>query len=194
MPNTDRDVVLMWRFMPSPQRRYCTDRFKITPIDNFLKEQGECELLIGLNADEDPDKGGRVGSYMKAKNVTYRYPLIEDGLTRADCERILFDNNLHPDFPVYMSRGGCYMCFYKTKKEYKAMALFNPEEFQKVIDLELGYQDKRKKFYAILQDVGPMQNIRDEVDWEISHWGLEEVKLMYSKIPAHKVCGPFCHR
>ena len=185
------DAILTWRFMPSQQRRYCTERFKIIPIDDFLKQQEDCELLIGLNADEE-DK--RVGNLMKAKNVTYRYPLIEDSLTRDDCEMILFANNLHPDFPVYMSRGGCYMCFYKTKKEYKAMALFDPEEFQKVVDLELGYQDKRKKFYAILPKVGPMSNIRAEIDGEVALWGDEEVRRMYSKIPAHKVCGPFCHR
>jgi hypothetical protein len=29
--------------------------------------------------------------------------------------------NLHPNFPAYMLRGGCSMCFYKSEKEYKAL-------------------------------------------------------------------------
>src|SRR5690348_11552907 len=41
------------KYMPSHGMRYCTKYFKIYPIDAYLKEQGECELMIGLNADEE---------------------------------------------------------------------------------------------------------------------------------------------
>lgn len=184
------DAVLIKHFLPSAQSRYCTEKFKIAPIDNFLKQQGKCELFIGLNADET----NRTGNYLKAKNVTYRYPLIEDGFTRSDCEAVLLDKDLHPNFPVYMQRGGCWMCFYKTRKEYKALAILNPPEFQRCIEFESAYQDRREKFYSILSTGESMQQIQDEVNREIEIWGIEEVKNMYSKTPAHKTCGPFCHR
>jgi 3'-phosphoadenosine 5'-phosphosulfate sulfotransferase (PAPS reductase)/FAD synthetase len=45
------DAILGWKFMPSQGQRWCTGKFKIAPIDLFLKEQGACELYIGLNAD-----------------------------------------------------------------------------------------------------------------------------------------------
>jgi 3'-phosphoadenosine 5'-phosphosulfate sulfotransferase (PAPS reductase)/FAD synthetase len=97
------------RLLPSPGQRFCTDRFKITPIERYLKSQGECELLIGFNADEEPGKA-RVGNLQKLKNVSYRYPLYEDGFDRDDCEQLLRSNGLHPEFPVYMRRGGCFLC------------------------------------------------------------------------------------
>ena len=180
------DAVLTWRFMPSSRRRYCTERFKIIPIDNFLKKQGECQLLIGLNADENPElDAGRTGNYMKAKNVKYFYPLVIDDFTRSDCEAVLLDNNLHPNFPVYMQRGGCWMCFYKTRKEYKALAILNPAEFNRCIEFESAYQDRREKFYSILSTGESMQQIQNEVNREIELWGIDEVKNMYRKIPAH---------
>ena len=70
------------KFMPSGQARYCTRLFKIEPIDSFLETQGECELMIGFNIDED----GRTGNLELKANVKYTYPLIEAGLTREDCE------------------------------------------------------------------------------------------------------------
>lgn len=51
------DAILGWKFMPSQGRRWCTGKFKIEPIDLFLKEQGDCELMIGLNADEEKREG-----------------------------------------------------------------------------------------------------------------------------------------
>ena len=52
------DLVLAYKFMPSQQMRFCTRYFKIEPIDNWLASQGECELLIGFNYDEQ----GRTGN------------------------------------------------------------------------------------------------------------------------------------
>ena len=98
-------AIKVWKFFPSPQARYCTGDFKIEPIEKFLKQQGECELLIGFNADEEPGRT-RIGNFEKLENVAYRYPLYEDGHTREDCETLLRQYGLHPNFPVYMSRGG----------------------------------------------------------------------------------------
>ena len=106
------DTVVAIKFMPSQMKRYCTAYFKAKPIDKYLKEQGECELMIGFNYDEQ----GRTGSLEKMKNVNYTYPLIEDGYDRNDCEEILKKHGMHPNFPVYMLRGGCRMCFLKAKK------------------------------------------------------------------------------
>ena len=63
-----------YKYMPSKRERFCTKYFKIIPIDNFLKEQGECELMIGFNSDEQPGED-RTGNFMKCKNVKYTYPL-----------------------------------------------------------------------------------------------------------------------
>ena len=96
------DAIVGWKYMPSQGRRWCTGKFKIAPIDKFLSEQGECELLIGLNADEE----ARAGNWGLMANINYLYPLQEDDITRSECVDILDEYNMRPDFPLYMNRGG----------------------------------------------------------------------------------------
>ena len=179
-------------FMPSPNVRYCTSRFKIEPIEAFLKEQGECEVLIGLNADEEPG-GVRVGNWEKLKNVKYRYPLYEDGWDRSDCESLLRVHGLHPNFPIYMTRGGCKFCFYKSKAEYKALYVLDNKTFMEGWELEKSVQDKRKKYFSILPNT-TFKAIAEETQNEIDNWGLDAVIGMYRQQANTKVCGVFCHR
>lgn len=179
-------------YMPSSQKRYCTNYFKIQPIDEFLSQQGECELMIGFNADEE----GRTGNLEMKSNVTYSYPLIEDGLTRDDCEDILKQHGFHPNFPVYMLRGGCRMCFFKTKKEFKALYHLNRDEFMKMLELEENYQDgKRKKYYSIMADgKQTLKQIAEECEREKDFFQVTDISEMYGSLKKETSCGAFCHR
>lgn len=179
-------------FMPSPMARYCTSRFKIEPIEAFLKAAGECEVFIGLNADEEPGSV-RVGNHGKLKNVSYRYPLFEDGYDRTDCENLLKKHGLHPNFQIYMSRGGCKFCFFKSKAEYKALYLLDRPTFQEGWNLEKSVQDRRKKYFSILPNT-TFQAIAAEVENELATWGMDEVLGFYRKSAETKTCGVFCHR
>lgn len=180
--------ILKAKYMPSSMARFCTRMFKIEPIDRFLKGQGECELMIGFNLDEE----GRTGNLEKLDNVSYTYPLIEDGLTRDDCEEILRGADLHPNFPAYMSRGGCRMCFFKSEKEYKALWYLNRNEFNKMIEFEDKYQDNREKFFAIMPSGKSLRQLAKECEQEMFH---DEIIDMYKQIKREaKSCGAFCHR
>ena len=182
------DAVLSYKFMPSQMARYCTRQFKIEPIDNFLSKQGDCELMIGFNADEH----NRVGNLGLKKNVTYSYPLLEDGLTRSDCEDILKLHNLHPNFPVYMLRGGCSMCFFKSEKEYKALYFLNRDEFNEMLEFEKQYQDNRLKTYSIMSSGKTLQQVADECEQEMFK---EDIINYYNEnIKDSKSCGAFCRR
>ena len=184
------DAIMGWKYMPSQGQRWCTGKFKIIPIDNFLAQQGNCNLMIGLNADEEI----REGNWGLQSNVNYSYPLQEDGITRDDCIDILNQYNLNPDFPLYMNRGGCYMCIYKTISEYKAMYIFDRKTFDKVKSIEEKVQDKRAKFFTISVSKKSMQWIQNEVDREIQGWGINAVKGFYEQIEQKQACGAFCHR
>lgn len=184
------DAIVGWKFMPSQGQRWCTGKFKIVPIDNFLSEQGNCELLIGLNADEET----REGNWGLKANVKYSYLLQEDDITREDCIDILNEYNLNPDFPLYMSRGGCFMCIYKSIAEYKAMYIFDRKTFDKVKAIEQKVQDKRTKFFTISVSKKSMQWIESEVEREIQGWGIDAVKDFYKQIEQKQACGAFCHR
>lgn len=182
------DAVVAKKFMPSPMIRYCTASFKIEPIDRFLSEQGDCELMIGLNADETT----RAGNWGLKANVTYSYPLQNDGLTRADCEDVLKMHNLHPNFPAYMLRGGCSMCFYKSEKEYKALWYLNRKEFNAMLDFEQAYQDSRKNTYSIMTSGKTLQQLSNECTAEMFQADILETYKEYKK--EGKSCGAFCRR
>jgi 3'-phosphoadenosine 5'-phosphosulfate sulfotransferase (PAPS reductase)/FAD synthetase len=176
------------KFLPSGQKRYCTRIFKIQPIDDFLSSQGECELMIGFNIDEE----GRTGNLELESNVKYSYPLIENGLSRSDCEDLLNLHGLHPNFPVYMQRGGCRMCFFKREREYKALYHLNKSEFEEMIMFEEGMQDKRIKFYSILGNGKSLRELATECETEKRMFG--NIEEMYVTKKEETSCGAFCHR
>jgi 3'-phosphoadenosine 5'-phosphosulfate sulfotransferase (PAPS reductase)/FAD synthetase len=178
------------KYMPSGQARYCTRLFKIEPIDAFLSQQGDCELMIGFNADEE----GRTGNLGLKPNVKYTYPLINDGLTRDDCEDVLKLHGLHPNFPVYMLRGGCRMCFFKSEKEYKAMYHLNKKEFDKMVLFEEGLQDKRLKFHSILSSGKSLRQLANDCETERAFLKLDDFSELYKSLKKETSCGAFCHR
>ncbi len=177
-------------FYPNFQSRFCTRMFKIEPIDNFLKQFKDegAEIMIGLNADE---VGQRTGAHGLLPFVKYSYPLADNGLTRAACISILKRVNLYPEFPPYMKRGGCIGCYYKSDKEYLAMASLNPCEFKIVQDIEEElneYFNIRKKFFSI-RPTKRMRDIKEEA--LTSLFNPEEV---YATINDVTQCGVFCNR
>lgn len=181
------EYILRSKFYPSYQSRFCTRMFKIEPIDDFLeqfKDEG-VELMIGLNADEIDQ---RTGNHGNKSFVKYSYPLADKGITREGCKTILRRAGLLPQFPAYMQRGGCVGCYYKSRKEYEAMALLNPDEFKIVEDLENAIQDERKEFFSILEKVS-MRQIRQGVSNML--FKPEEI---YPVINNASKCGVFCNR
>jgi 3'-phosphoadenosine 5'-phosphosulfate sulfotransferase (PAPS reductase)/FAD synthetase len=181
------NLATAYKFMPSQQRRYCTSLFKIKPIDQFLSDKGECELMIGFNLDEQ----GRTGNLEKMPNINYTYPLIQNGLDRSDCEDILNLYGLHPKFPVYMRRGGCRMCFFKSEKEYKAMYHLNRKEFNEVMEFEKNLQDKRTKFFSIMSNGKSLEQLASECAQEMF---TPEELYQQLKNQQEKACGAFCRR
>lgn len=183
------DYVKTFKYLPSQLSRFCTRLFKIEPIDKFLSSQGNCELMIGLNVDEEDS---REGNKELQDNVNYTYPLVDKELSREDCIDILTTYGLNPEFPPYMDRGGCMFCPFKSKKEYAAMVHFAPEEAYQIAEIEETIQDARGKHYRIRQN---MPRFRDFISIEQNNiFGKEAIKQCYKKTDKRKSCGIFCHR
>lgn len=176
------------KFYPSFGARFCTRMYKIEPIDDYLEqfESEGAEILIGLNSDEADD---RTGNYMDLKWVTYSYPLIDAGVNREMCKSILSHVGLLPNFPAYMKRGGCIGCYMKSKKEFQAMAVLNPKEYDAVADLEETIQDKRDKFFHIIDSIPNLKDFKRHAQSILFH--PEEI---YPTINNATKCGVFCHR
>jgi len=182
------ELIKELKVMPSQQMRFCTTYFKIQPIDEFLSNVNECELMIGFNYDEQ----GRTGNIGLKKNIKYTYPLMDDGYTRNECEEILNNYDMHPNFPIYMLRGGCKMCFFKSQKEYKAMYFLNRDEFNQILNFENSIQDKRKKFYSIMGNGKSLEQLKDEC--EIEKLMFDDIESFYKSINKETSCGAFCNR
>lgn len=182
------DYILDYKYMPSSMARFCTRVFKIEPIEKYLKDKGEIEMMIGLNFDEK----NRTGNLQKLENCKYSYPLIENELDRNDCIDILNIHGLNPSFPVYMQRGGCKFCFFKKEAEYKAMYYLDKETFNENKELEKTIQDKKKKFFSIMPSGKSMQQLENECKQSL--FNEIDMKELYKSIEKTTYCGGFCHR
>lgn len=184
-----KDYIKKHKYFPSHGARYCTRLFKIEPMDKFLAEQGECELMIGFNADEASDRKGNFGLQ---KNVKYTYPLVDNGLTRQNCIELLKRANLEPLFPPYMRRGGCDICFYKSKKEWKALVNLNEKKAWELAEFEASIQSERKDYFAINKDLGKLSDFIKAVKQQGELFDMKETYPSYED--NHSPCGAFCHR
>lgn len=181
------------KFYPSFQSRFCTRMFKIEPIDDYLKqfENEGATIMIGLNADEigegvdDP----RTGNHGNLPFIKYSYPLADNGITRKMCIDVLETVGLAPKFPPFMKRGGCIGCYYKSKKEFEAMAILAPEEYEIVARLEEVIQDKRGKFYHIIDSIPNMKEFKKHAQSIL--FNPDEI---YPVINNASKCGVFCNR
>jgi len=111
-------------FLPSPSTRWCTREMKIRPFEKWVGTDNAI-TYVAIRADEDRD-----GYKSSSPNITPRFPFKEDGIVRADIDRIL----QHIGWPKYYewrSRSGCYFCFFQRKSEWIALAERHPELFER---------------------------------------------------------------
>lgn len=107
--------------------RSCTDHGKIRPIKDFiLKHDKEPKLLIGIDAGEPHRaKPAKKGEFSR------HYPLVDHGIDRDACLEII--KNVGLCVPI---KSGCWHCPFMRVKEILDLATSQPENFQKIVDLE----------------------------------------------------------
>jgi hypothetical protein len=109
--------------------RKCTRDFKVDVILKKIKELYAGSLgtqWIGISTDE--------AHRMKDSPVEWlenRYPLIDLGMSRADCLNWMKDQG-YPEPP----RSACYFCPYHSDREWVRLKTEEPEEFQKAVEWE----------------------------------------------------------
>jgi len=107
--------------------RSCSWKWKIIPQRKYYKKNGEpYTLYIGYDATEKH----RVRP-SPWKNVTIKYPLIEWGITRHECKKIIKDAGL--EIP---KKSGCYFCPFQSKESWMILHRDYPEYFEKACQLD----------------------------------------------------------
>lgn len=113
--------------------RQCTTDHKIDLLyREYTKRRngGPVTQWLGISRDE--------ASRMKPARrswVTNRWPLIEAGITRADCLRWMKEHG-HPTPP----RSACVFCPYHNDAEWLRLKIEQPQEFAKAAQFERDYQ------------------------------------------------------
>lgn len=119
----------------APGRRNCTTYFKIKPIAKWIKANAPgCILGKGISTDEPH----RATPSREDDGYISAYPLIELGISRSDCLRIVREASL-PQPP----KSSCWFCPYKTTDQWITMRRQKPELFTATAELERMLNQKR---------------------------------------------------
>lgn len=108
------------RCLPNFRMRWCTRMIKIEPCAEWLRENPEVMLAVGLRADEE----GRAGGTYEGGYLTY--PLRDWGWGEGEVVSYVKARGLTPP-----SRTDCAVCFYQTLGEWWTLWKHHPEEYER---------------------------------------------------------------
>jgi len=121
--------------VPSIKYRWSTRDWKLRPISRYLKSQNYPEPVIcciGISTDEIQ----RVNTkHYKGENYTKEFPLVDKGLSRHDCLKIILDHG----WPV-PPKSGCWFCPFQPIPEWNWLYLHDREKYERAKILEQNAQ------------------------------------------------------
>ncbi|MFD3511986.1 phosphoadenosine phosphosulfate reductase [Streptomyces sp. NPDC058657] len=123
----------------APGTRGCTRDFKIQVTGRWLKAHGACAatpatVAVGISLDEISRANNRRTE--RYENVVY--PLLDLGLRRTDCQRVIADAGL-PMPP----KSACWFCPLKPLGSWREMRRDRPALFFKACALEKALNESR---------------------------------------------------
>lgn len=135
------DWCLKRKIIPIKARRWCTQDFKVKPINRFIRSLGAKKknpvfVDIGISLDES-----HRANFSK-KDVQYvkkEYPLLDEKITRAQCYEIIEAFG----FPI-PAKSGCDFCMFQKRSTLRKM-LATPEG--KVRLEEINKMEKNDRYY-----------------------------------------------
>lgn len=114
---------------PSRNDRWCTARFKIDPIRNYIRNKGiefPATALMGISYDEI----SRIHE-THWKEYIFEYPLIERQLNREDCKKIILEHGW--SLP---HKSGCFYCPFMRRSQAKELYYNHPGHYDRAVDVE----------------------------------------------------------
>jgi len=128
-------------------RRQCTHDWKIIPVRQFIRKEladratpiapGAAECWLGISWDEAL-KRVRDSDVAYVKNV---FPLVEHGITRADCVAWLEET----DLPV-PPKSACTFCPYKSLASWKGLKQRGGPDWDEAVEVDQAIRNKRDSY------------------------------------------------
>jgi hypothetical protein len=147
--------------LPGTFLRWCTDRYKVKPIHRYQKQvmgataENPVESWIGISTDEI-----RRAVPSSEPTAVKRYPLIELGMSRADCDAVILAAGL-PLPP----KSGCWFCPFKSRAAWQAQKRTDPLLFMRSLALERNAYPKHDGRPRYLPAFGSLEAVaaQDEI-------------------------------
>lgn len=127
-----RDLIPLYGEQGNPLSRSCTADFKVKTLERWHRAHGATRdnpntVLLGISVDEIERAGRKSNDTITQR----RYPLLDLGLHRHDCEQIIRDAGL----PV-PRKSSCFFCPFHSRLVWSEMRRDEPELFEKAQQLE----------------------------------------------------------
>jgi PP-loop superfamily ATP-utilizing enzyme len=170
--NASMPIPMRGSITGAPGARSCTADFKIAVIRRWLRANGASKaspatVAIGISVDE-------LHRASNKNDNTYErrvFPLLDLGLTRDDCHKIIADAGL----PV-VGKSSCYFCPFHRTQTWAEMRRDEPELFASSQELEDSFNVFRAatgrdpmyltRFGKRLSDAIPMAQETLPFDWD----------------------------
>lgn len=116
-------------------RKRCTDRFKIQVVRRELRRRGAsagspATVAIGISVDEI-ERAGTPGADPRDPTRLIEYPLLQLGLRRRDCVRLIADAGL----PV-PPKSACSFCPYHDADTWRRQRRTDPERWAVSVEVD----------------------------------------------------------
>lgn len=126
-------------------RKKCTDRFKIAVVRAEARRRGAtadnpAEVAIGISTDELDRAGAGPGPDPRDPTRLVRYPLIELGLSRADCDRLIVDAGL----PI-PPKSSCVFCPLHDAEAWRALKRAGGTPWETAVEVDTTIRDRARR-------------------------------------------------
>jgi hypothetical protein len=125
----------------APATRSCTADFKIRVIGRELKRRGatvENPAVVGLGISVDEIERAKPGVDPKAPYQHRTYPLLDLGMTRHDCMKVISAAGL----PV-PPKSACYFCPFHNREAWRRLRTSRPDLFADACEIEVTLNRRR---------------------------------------------------
>jgi hypothetical protein len=126
----------------APGTRGCTADWKVRVVGAELRRRGatvENPATVALGISVDEIERAKPGIDPKARYQRRVYPLLDLGLRRSDCQRIIADAGLRVP-----RRSACYFCPLHSNEEWRSLKRHTPELFERACWLESHLNERRR--------------------------------------------------
>jgi 3'-phosphoadenosine 5'-phosphosulfate sulfotransferase (PAPS reductase)/FAD synthetase len=158
------DYCIQHKQIPMRNFRWCTDKFKRSPINKFCKSIGATKKnpiikCLGISLDESDRVNEFSANKKEPKYIKLEYPLLDLKISRKDCEKIILESG----YPIPV-KSGCWYCPYAKKEEFRRLKIDRPDLFEKIVVMEEnnnGFPERKLKYSKSFRELDFNYSLED---------------------------------